>query len=416
MSTRFTVVIPTRERCDTLEWTLRTCVTQDYDNLEIIVSDNNSTDQTEEVVRSFNDPRIRYVNTGRRVSMSENFEFGLSHTSDGYVGFIGDDDGLLPDALTNLDPIVAQNRCQAIVWPVQAYYWPEYFEPQFANTLFMNLPQRDTVREVASITMLQKVSHFRAHYNVLPSLYFGFAHHDVIQAIMKRSGKFFHSITPDVYAGVAIASILDSYHISARAYSLVGVSKHSNGASQLSGQGGTNPQAESVRFVKENTIPFHNQIAYAPTAPILVAEVFLQVRDHLGASNKLAFDMREVIRAALLEQNVVSNPQLQQQVSDAIREIAALQGLEDYAEKTIQRSRSWRHLLALQVAARHVFVLQPVFDCAKFGARNIYDASVIFQRLAQRYRTTSASRLAMLAGRATKARRVIKIGIARTVG
>src|SRR3954451_23482510 len=137
MSTRFTVVIPTRERCDTLEWTLKTCVTQDYDNLEILVSDNHSTDRTEEVVRSFNDPRIRYVNTGRRVSMSENFEFGLSHTREGFIGFIGDDDGLLPNPLQDLAAVVKQRASKAIIWPTQAYYWPGYFEPQFANTLLM---------------------------------------------------------------------------------------------------------------------------------------------------------------------------------------------------------------------------------------------------------------------------------------
>ena len=43
---KFTVVIPTRERCDTLRATLRTCVGQDHDDLTILVSDNASTDPT----------------------------------------------------------------------------------------------------------------------------------------------------------------------------------------------------------------------------------------------------------------------------------------------------------------------------------------------------------------------------------
>ena len=51
----FTVVIPTRERYDMLEYALRTCVMQDYDNLDIIVSDNFSQDRTREVVESFKD-------------------------------------------------------------------------------------------------------------------------------------------------------------------------------------------------------------------------------------------------------------------------------------------------------------------------------------------------------------------------
>ena len=61
-ATKFSVIIPTRERSDTLQSSLKTCVGQDYDNLEIIVSDNFSTDNTREVVESFDDPRIRYIN------------------------------------------------------------------------------------------------------------------------------------------------------------------------------------------------------------------------------------------------------------------------------------------------------------------------------------------------------------------
>lgn len=49
----FTVVIPTRERCDKLEHALRSCVMHDYDNLEIIVSDNFSQDRICDVVQYY---------------------------------------------------------------------------------------------------------------------------------------------------------------------------------------------------------------------------------------------------------------------------------------------------------------------------------------------------------------------------
>ena len=62
---RITVIIPTRERCETLGASIRACVEQDYDNLEIIVSDNASQDDTESVVHSFRDSRLRYIKTDR---------------------------------------------------------------------------------------------------------------------------------------------------------------------------------------------------------------------------------------------------------------------------------------------------------------------------------------------------------------
>ncbi len=62
----FTVIIPTKDRAEYLHHTLRTCSLQDYDNLEIIVSDDGSTDHTREVVAEAarKDPRIRYASPG----------------------------------------------------------------------------------------------------------------------------------------------------------------------------------------------------------------------------------------------------------------------------------------------------------------------------------------------------------------
>ena len=91
---KITVIIPTRERCDVLEKSLQTVTSQDYENLDIIVSDNFSSDGTEDLVRSIDDKRVRYLNTGQRISMSHNWEFALSHVSDGWVTMIGDNDGL----------------------------------------------------------------------------------------------------------------------------------------------------------------------------------------------------------------------------------------------------------------------------------------------------------------------------------
>jgi hypothetical protein len=69
----FTVIVPTRERSETLRHTLATIVGQDYADLEILVSDNASEDETQDDVASFRDPRIRSIRTPRRLSMSRNW-------------------------------------------------------------------------------------------------------------------------------------------------------------------------------------------------------------------------------------------------------------------------------------------------------------------------------------------------------
>jgi glycosyltransferase involved in cell wall biosynthesis len=57
-----TIGICTYNRADSyLGSALQSAVDQTYPNLEIVVSDNCSVDHTEELVQSFDDPRIRYI-------------------------------------------------------------------------------------------------------------------------------------------------------------------------------------------------------------------------------------------------------------------------------------------------------------------------------------------------------------------
>jgi glycosyltransferase involved in cell wall biosynthesis len=94
------IVIPTRERAEPLYWAIKSCLLQDYSNYKIVISDNDSMDNTAEIVHAFSDSRIEYIKTSRRLSMSENWEFALKHVDEGYVIYLGDDDGLVPNVLT----------------------------------------------------------------------------------------------------------------------------------------------------------------------------------------------------------------------------------------------------------------------------------------------------------------------------
>src|SRR5438094_861105 len=94
-----TVVIPTRERVATLRSTVATALDQRSRDLEVLVSDNASNDGTAAFIHTVADARLRYVNTGRRLSMSANWEFALEHVRGEYILIVGDDDALLPGAL-----------------------------------------------------------------------------------------------------------------------------------------------------------------------------------------------------------------------------------------------------------------------------------------------------------------------------
>src|SRR5262245_31403575 len=171
--TKFTVIVPTRERADTLYHCLQTLVRQKYDNFQILVSDNFSKDNTEQVVRSITDSRIRYINTGRRVCMSRNFEFALSHVKDGWITYLGDDDGFLPNALAFANNVIRETGCKALASRYHYYTWPNFDGVFRSNSLAIRTGRGYRIRGARAA--LRQLLKGRLDYSELPGIYRGFA-------------------------------------------------------------------------------------------------------------------------------------------------------------------------------------------------------------------------------------------------
>jgi len=72
-------------------------------NDELIVSDDQSTDATLDIVRSFNDPRISIFSSVRRGAIN-NFERALSRSSGDFIFLADQDDIWHPDKLSTMIP------------------------------------------------------------------------------------------------------------------------------------------------------------------------------------------------------------------------------------------------------------------------------------------------------------------------
>jgi glycosyltransferase involved in cell wall biosynthesis len=95
-----TIGIPTYNRADSyLPQALGSAVGQTYPNVEIVVSDNCSSDRTEEVVKGFDHPGIRYFKQERNIGPVANFNVCLEHARGAYFLMLHDDDLIDPDFL-----------------------------------------------------------------------------------------------------------------------------------------------------------------------------------------------------------------------------------------------------------------------------------------------------------------------------
>ncbi len=92
------VVLPTYNRAEYLERSIRSVLSQTYQNWELIISDDGSTDDTTRIVTSFNDPRIKYFNhSNHGVAYTRNR--AIEKSTGCYLAFIDSDDEWRKDKL-----------------------------------------------------------------------------------------------------------------------------------------------------------------------------------------------------------------------------------------------------------------------------------------------------------------------------
>lgn len=94
-----TVIIPTHNRAGIINFAIQSVLSQTYTDFELIVVDDASKDQTEDHVKSWNDPRIKYVRHSSSKGGSAARNTGIRIARGEYITFLDDDDQWVPSKL-----------------------------------------------------------------------------------------------------------------------------------------------------------------------------------------------------------------------------------------------------------------------------------------------------------------------------
>lgn len=93
---KISVLIPTCNRAKYLSQAINSVLSQDYGNFEVIVSDNASTDETEEIASDFrHDSRFKYYRNSVNIGMVPNWRKALSYATGDWFLLLSDDDYLI---------------------------------------------------------------------------------------------------------------------------------------------------------------------------------------------------------------------------------------------------------------------------------------------------------------------------------
>jgi len=252
------IVIPTRDRAQYLRHSLATAQAIMDPDIEILVSDNASVDETQKVVSEAQDPRVRYVNTGARLSMRQNFEFAFHRSKGDYVIFFGDDDGIVPGQFHILRSILEDRSPDALSWDYPVYGWPiegygnRVGGLRISRNHVFGTPRALDVKDRVRIAESGRLDLFHP----MPAIYHGCMSRRFLERLARDDGTVLLARSPDTYVNYrAIQHGGDFLHCN-HPFSINGHSPASNGGN-LKAQG-TN--AEKIEIASR----FCNEMATDP--------------------------------------------------------------------------------------------------------------------------------------------------------
>ena len=113
------VCIPSYNAADTIKATIQSVLDSSYENLEVIVNDDASSDDTRTIVNHFTDPRVRFYQNKYNQGVPANWNRALEKASGEFLGLLNHDDLYGPFWLTSA--VHTLNKYPHIGWVASAF-------------------------------------------------------------------------------------------------------------------------------------------------------------------------------------------------------------------------------------------------------------------------------------------------------
>ena len=122
---KLSIIIPTRNRQIYANKCVRTILSINSDNFEVVVHDNSTDTSLRDMLQDVIDnPKLKYAYSSENLSFCSNFEKSVELSSGDYVIMIGDDDCVLP-AIVDLANVMRDKGIESVLFPTEnSYYWP----------------------------------------------------------------------------------------------------------------------------------------------------------------------------------------------------------------------------------------------------------------------------------------------------
>ena len=109
----FSIIMPVYNVEEYLKESINSILKQTYDNFELIIINDGSTDNSDKIIRNINDNRIIYINRDNKGALYTRIE-GIKKAKGDYIIFIDSDDWLPDNTLSIYNDILKENKYDII--------------------------------------------------------------------------------------------------------------------------------------------------------------------------------------------------------------------------------------------------------------------------------------------------------------
>lgn len=376
---KVSLIIPVKDRKKYLYHTLQTCMAQDYENFEIIVADDASTDGTKEMVHAMAklDSRITFIDRSERIGMRDNFEDALNQVKEGYVMAIGGDDGILPRGISRMVTKFRETGTKLLTWCPPEYAYPMDYYPNGHFSIYY----KSGSHWVFSKDYLARQAKLLAYIKDIecPMFYIkGAVHIDLIKKVKSRSkdGRFYSCPTPDGYSGIVLAGEVDKFFFSEEPFTIIGVSPSSQGIAYIKkDKEAVENSKEFFRFSENKMMhPILASQPYSPLLSLMTVDYLMTAKDLPGWKGDFpAIDFKEVLRKGIDEMAWDYDDSRIRRELLIMQEIARQHHiLEDYYDmlRTAKKHSVSRMDYKTAITRKRLYI-----DVLELDIHNIFDAS-----------------------------------------
>ncbi|MGD8777575.1 MAG: glycosyltransferase [Ignavibacteria bacterium] len=147
LSPFISICIPTYNRSKFILETLKSALDQKYDNFEVVVVDDGSTDNTKEIIKSINDPKLRFIEK-EHTNAPDTRNRCIAEAKGDYILWLDSDDEFYPDILNEYVAVLNKYKDVQIVYCnlktvdvneklLRVFKYPDYYNKLYDAYTFL---------------------------------------------------------------------------------------------------------------------------------------------------------------------------------------------------------------------------------------------------------------------------------------